>query len=115
MDVSNTNMDVSHIVPPQTPEQTGNQPPAVDPSDKPVKPAQISRNDVDEMVEALQDLAETLNTSMNFSVNENTNDIVVQIIDKETKEVIRQIPPEELLEIQEKMMDLTGFLLNKEV
>ena len=66
------------------------------------------------MVEALQELTQTLNTSMNFTVNETTKGIVVEIVDKETDDVIRQIPPEELVAIQEKMMDLTGFLLNNE-
>ena len=112
MDITNApNMDIAGITGPSVPREI----PPVDDAEKPVKPAQISRKDVDEMVEALQELTATLNTSMNFSVNESTNNIVVKIIDSETDEVIRQIPPEELLAIQEKMQDLTGFLLNREV
>ena len=116
MDVnSSPNIDVSGITSPPAPEKNTERVQPVQPINKPVKPAQISRNDVDEMVEALKDLTATLNTSMNFSVDEGTKDIVVKIIDKETDKVIRQIPPEELLKLQEKMQDLTGFLLNNEV
>ncbi|MCD4734679.1 MAG: flagellar protein FlaG [Bacteroidales bacterium] len=79
---------------------------------KELKPSQISREDVEGMVEALKDLTQTLQTKLNFSVDEGTNNIVVKIIDKNTDKVIRQIPPEELLELQEKMQDLTGFLLS---
>ncbi|MCD4720743.1 MAG: flagellar protein FlaG [Desulfobacula sp.] len=80
---------------------------------KELPPSKISREDVEEMVEVLKDLTQTLQTKLNFSVDEGTNNIVVKIIDKETDEVIRQIPPEELLALQEKMQDLTGFLLSK--
>jgi len=82
---------------------------------KELPPSKISREDVEGMVEALKDLTETLQTKLNFSVDEGTNDIIVKIIDKETDEVIRQIPPEELLELQEKMQDLSGFLLSDNV
>lgn len=79
---------------------------------KEIPPSKILKEDVEEMVEVLKDLTETLQTKLNFSVNDSTNDIVVKVIDRETDEVIRQIPPEELLKLQEKMQDLTGFLLN---
>jgi flagellar protein FlaG len=79
---------------------------------KVMKPSQIKKEDVQEMVEALKDLTDTLQTKLNFSVDEGTNNIVVKVIDKDTDKVIRQIPPEELLELQEKMQDLTGFLLS---
>ncbi len=79
---------------------------------KELPPSKISKEDVEHMVEVLKDLTETLQTKLNFSVDEGTNDIVVKVIDKKTGEIIRQIPPEELLKLQEKMQDLTGFLLN---
>ncbi len=112
MDVTaNANMDVSGVS--QTPSvEKLPDIQALNRAEKPVKPAQISRSDVEEMVEALKDLTETLQTSINFSVDEGTNDIVVKVIEKGTDKVIRQIPPEELLELQEKMQDLTGFLFD---
>ncbi len=114
MDVSaNTNMDVSGVG--QTPSV--DKIPELQPvnrAERPIKPAQISRSDVEQMVEALKDLTETLQTktSLNFSVDEGTNDIVVKVVERGTDKVIRQIPPEELLELQEKMQDLTGFLFD---
>lgn len=82
---------------------------------KELKPSQVSREDVENMVEALKDLTETLQTKLNFSVDEGTNDIVVKVIDRDTEQVIRQIPPESMLELQEKMQDLTGFLLSDNI
>lgn len=80
-----------------------------------LKPSEISREDVEAMVEALKDLTETLQTKLNFSVDSGTNSIVVKVIDKNTDEVIKQIPPESMLELQEKMQDLTGFLLSDNI
>ena len=82
---------------------------------KVLKPSEIKKEDVEGMVEALKDFSETLQTKLNFSVDDGTNSIVVKVIERDTDKVIRQIPPEEMLELQEKMQDLTGFLLNDNV
>lgn len=76
------------------------------------KPSEITKSDVEQMVDSLKDLTATLQTSLNFSIDEGTNNIVVKVIDKNTDKVIKQIPPESLLKLQEKMQDLTGFLLS---
>ena len=80
---------------------------------KELKPSEIKKEDVEAMVDALKDLTETLQTKLNFSVDDGTNNIVVKVIDKDTDQVIKQIPPESLLELQEKMQALTGFLLSE--
>jgi flagellar protein FlaG len=82
---------------------------------KVMKPSEIKKEDVEAMVEALKDLTQTLQTKLNFSVDDGTNSIVVKVIDKDTDKVIRQIPPESLLKLQEKMQDLTGFLLSDNI
>jgi len=40
-----------------------------------------------------------------FSMNEKTNTVVVKIIDRESEEIIRQIPSEEFLKIAEALND----------
>ena len=111
------NMDVTSVSPVVVGKTTGIQPKETEPLDlsKELKPSEISREDVEEMVEALKDLTETLQTKLNFSVDAGTNNIVVKVIDKDTNKVIKQIPPEALLELQEKMQDLTGFLLSENI
>ena len=83
----------------------------LDPAEKDQEP-KLSREETEELVEALEDLTTTIQTKLNFSINETTNDIVVKIIDKDTDTIIRQFPAEELLKLQEKMIDLAGFLFN---
>ncbi len=76
---------------------------------------QLTRKDVEEMVEALEEFANTVQTRLNFTIDDGTEDIVVKILDKETDEIIKQFPAEEILELREKMQDLSGLLFSADV
>lgn len=52
-------------------------------------------------------------TKCEFSYHEETNRVSIKVLDKETKEVIREIPPEETLEMIEKMWELAGLLIDE--
>ncbi len=73
---------------------------------------QMTTEEVKEMVESFQMMSETIQTKLSFSVNEENNKIVVSIFDKESEELIRQFPSEEMLALQDKMSDLAGFLFD---
>ncbi len=70
---------------------------------------------IDETIESLQSHLSNLQTTLDFSVNDNTDKLIVYVKDTETEEVIRQIPAEAIMELQEKMQELTGLLLDKTV
>ena len=75
----------------------------------------LTKKDVEDMVEALEDFANTVQTRLNFTIDDGTEDVVVRIMDKETDEVIKQFPAEEILELREKMQDLSGLLFSTNV
>lgn len=50
------------------------------------------------------------NTRLNFHVNEETGKMVVQIIDKETQEIIKTIPPSDLDEVSKRLPHGSVFL-----
>lgn len=52
-------------------------------------------------------------TRCEFSYHEATKRISIKVLDKDTNEVIREIPPEETLEMVEKMLDLAGILVDE--
>lgn len=79
------------------------------------KGADISRKEASSIVETLNEYTDVLQTKLGFSINEGADKIVITVRNKDTDEIIRQIPAEELLLIQEKMEELTGLLLNKKV
>lgn len=52
-------------------------------------------------------------TSCQFQYHEETNRVSIKVIDKDTKEVIREIPSEEALELIQKMWEMAGILVDE--
>ncbi|MGB4658798.1 MAG: flagellar protein FlaG [Mobilitalea sp.] len=52
-------------------------------------------------------------TRCEFSYHEETKRVSIKIVDKDTKETIKEIPPEETLEMIEKMWELAGILVDE--
>lgn len=52
-------------------------------------------------------------TKCEFSYHEETKRVSVKVIDEETEEVIREIPPEETLEMLSKMWELAGLMVDE--
>lgn len=52
-------------------------------------------------------------TRCEFAVDDATNRISIKVIDKETDEVIREIPPEESLEMLAKIWELAGLIMDE--
>ena len=53
------------------------------------------------------------NTRCEFQYHEITKRVSIKVIDKETDEIIREIPPEESLEMVEKMWELAGLIVDE--
>ncbi len=73
----------------------------------------VSPKDADKIVETLNENMDKLQTRLGFKVNDDSEEIIVTVINRETDEVVRQIPSKELLELKDKMDELTGILLNE--
>jgi flagellar protein FlaG len=58
-----------------------------------------SREDVSAAVKKMNDAMLGSSQSLQFSIDEDSKDIVVKVIDQSTKEVVRQIPSKEALQI----------------
>jgi len=50
---------------------------------------------------------------LEFSVHEKTKDIIVRVINTETKEVIREIPPEKILDLVASILEMAGLLVDE--
>jgi flagellar protein FlaG len=66
--------------------------------------------EVDRAATEVQILLKRLNTELRLEVRKDSRDVVVKIVDPETRTVIRQIPSEEILSIRERMSELAGVL-----
>ncbi len=75
----------------------------------------INKNDVKSLVQKLNDSISTLNDSVKFSYSEDAKALIVKVVDTKTGQVIRQIPPEELVKLEASLSQSIGIIFNKEV
>ncbi|WMC93889.1 flagellar protein FlaG [Kineothrix sp. MB12-C1] len=48
-----------------------------------------------------------------FGIHEGTNRVMIKIVDKDTKELIKEYPPEETLDMIAKVWELAGILVDE--
>jgi len=72
-------------------------------------------NSIEGAVSDLNMLAQKMRRELQFSVEKDSGELVVKIIDKETDEVVRQIPPEVLLELRKRMTEAAGAIFSDSV
>lgn len=73
----------------------------------------VSKDELNSAVTATRDFVGSINSSLEFSIDEDTGTSVVKIMDKETKELIRQIPSEEMLAIAKALDTIKGLLFHQ--
>lgn len=64
-------------------------------------------------IEAINAQFKSLNKSIQFSVDESTKDVVVKVVDKDSGEIITQIPPEEVLQLRERLQEMSGLFVKE--
>ena len=70
---------------------------------------------VSEMTKELNDLMSKLNCDLEFKYHQEVGVMSVQMIDKKTKEVIKEYPPEDMVKGMIKAKDWLGAFLDKKV
>jgi flagellar protein FlaG len=68
-----------------------------------------------DMAKELQGLADSLGRSVKFSVNEESGAEVIMVFHKKTKELIRQIPSEEVVEMRDRLSRVFGTLIEEKI
>ena len=68
--------------------------------------------------EKIRKAVETLNKKMSnseavFGFHEDTNRVTIKVIDKGTKEVLREFPPEQTLDMIAKVWELAGIMVDE--
>jgi len=62
-------------------------------------------------VSKINEFAKLINTRLKFSINEEKDETVIYVIDKESDEIIRSIPPQELSKMAGKLEDIKDTML----
>lgn len=68
---------------------------------------------VEDSIDKLNRVMLTVNPRFEFRIHEETNRIMVRVWDKDTEELIREIPPEQILDIVASIEEMVGLLIDK--
>ena len=97
-------------------EPASARPPAAPPvTANPVQQAAVVP-DLDQVAEAVRNINKTmqaLSQDLEFSVDADSNRTIVKVVDQQTKEVIRQMPTAEALEIAKALDRVQGLLIRQ--
>lgn len=68
--------------------------------------------------EAIKRVVENINKNMSnseavFGIHEGTNRVTIKIVDKTTKKVIKELPPEKTLDMIAKVWEMAGILVDE--
>ncbi len=72
-----------------------------------------SREQVGDAVKKINEGMRASSQSLEFAIDEDSKEIVVKIIDQGTREVVRQIPSVEALEIAKSLDKMRGLLISQ--
>ncbi|WP_334111315.1 flagellar protein FlaG [Thermodesulfitimonas autotrophica] len=64
-------------------------------------------------IELVNRVLQTRNRSFEFSVHEPTKEIIVRVIDTKSNEVVKEIPPEEILDLVAKLWEMAGLFVDE--
>ena len=68
----------------------------------------------DKIKKAVEELNKKMfNSEAQFGIHEGTNRVTIKIVDKETKEVIKELPPEKTLDMIAKAWEMAGLMVDE--
>ncbi len=80
--------------------------------DKAFAPSQAKKM-LFQAVEAADQRMEDLELNIRIRVNEKSERLQVEVFNPETKEIIRRIPPDEIIKLAESIEEMTGMIVNR--
>jgi flagellar protein FlaG len=75
--------------------------------------AATSNEQITKAVDNINKTIQATLQNLEFSVDQDSSQVVVKVIDQQTKQVLRQIPTEEVLEIAKSLDKLQGLLIKQ--
>ena len=107
------------VVQTQTPEpQSGAGKPApveprtADSQPREKEPGRVDHATAEKIAEAIQNFVSTMDVKLNFQVHDDTGTVMVRVINQESGDVIREIPPSQILDLAAKIDRMIGALFD---
>ena len=77
------------------------------------KNSQAAPDQLKKMIEEMNKKINNSNEVAMFGIHEETNRVMIKIMDKDTKEVIKEFPPEKTLDMIAKIWEMAGILVDE--
>lgn len=74
-----------------------------------------TKKTLEQVADGLNEMVKVFNRKIDFVVHDETNRMMVKVIDTETGNVLREIPPEEILDLAAKMQEAFGIIFDVKV
>ncbi len=74
-----------------------------------------SARDLHEYVRELQSITQIFNKKLKFTINRELDQVVVKVIDANTDEVIKELPPRELQRLHIRIREAIGLLIDEQI
>lgn len=82
-------------------------------NDKDSKIKEISEADIEKAAEKVNKLFEDKNTHVEYEFHGKSKRMSIKIIDNNTKEVVKEIPPKKLIDMVDKLCELAGLFIDE--
>ncbi|WP_238601992.1 flagellar protein FlaG [Lysinibacillus parviboronicapiens] len=76
---------------------------------------EISKEKLQQVVDAVNDFLETNNSSSKFMYHDGLERYYVMVVNRDTEEVIKEIPPKKLLDAFYEMQKLVGMIVDEKI
>ena len=75
----------------------------------------LDKKQLEDLFKDIKEKFDYMNKYLKIEIDKDLHEPVIKIMDKQTNKVIRQIPPEYVLELAKRIDELVGLLIKKEV
>ena len=75
----------------------------------------VNPQDLKKHADQLNQVMQIFNYNIRFSVDRESKRVIVKVVNPATEEVVRQIPPEEMLQIMKRIDRMLGLILDEKV
>lgn len=74
----------------------------------------VKEKDFNETIDSVNQYVEMFNNKVSFTIDNKSREII-HVYDNETGDLIRQIPPKEMIELVDKLEEIAGIIFNNKV
>ena len=83
--------------------------------ESPLQGRELNPEEMEEMVEQLNETVRAFDQRLSFELHEETDRWMIEVWDRENEEVIKEIPPEDVLNVVAHIQNVLGVLLDRRI